>query len=161
MIAVDTNILVYAHRADSPWHSQALERLLSLAEGSRRWGIPWACVHEFIAIVTHPRIYRPPTPLATALDAVRAWTDSPMLTFLGEAEDHLDRLSSLMHTAKAEGPEVHDARVAAVCLSHGVREFWSADRDFSRFPTLKAVNPLLHREGIVSPNTPHSPAANE
>jgi toxin-antitoxin system PIN domain toxin len=146
VIAVDTNILVYAHRADSPWHRQALERMLSLAKGSRRWGIPWACVHEFIAIVTHPRIYRPPTPLDMALDAIRAWTDSPMLSFLGEGEDHLLRLSSLMQTAKAEGPEVHDARVAAVCLSHGVREFWSADRDFTRFPALKTINPLLDVE---------------
>jgi uncharacterized protein len=147
MIAVDTNVLVYAHRADSPWHAHAIELMLSLAEGSRRWGIPWACVHEFIAIVTHPRIYRPPTPLGMALDAVRAWTASPMLTFLGEGEDHLDRLSALLRAAKSEGPEVHDARVAAVCLSHGVKEFWSADRDFTRFPALKVVNPLLERGG--------------
>ena len=143
MIAIDTNILVYAHRADSPWHTPALQRLTTLAEGSRRWAIPWPCVHEFLAIVTHPRIYRPPTPMPVALDAVRAWAASPLLSFLGEGEDHLVRLSALAHTSKAEGPLVHDARIAAICLSHGIREFWSADRDLTRFPSLKVVNPLL------------------
>jgi predicted nucleic acid-binding protein len=55
MIAVDTNILVYAHRADSEWHKVALDKVLSLARGTSRWAIPWPCVHEFLAICTHPR----------------------------------------------------------------------------------------------------------
>lgn len=61
MIAVDTNILVYAHREDSDFHKEALNALLLLAGGSRLWGIPWPCVHEFVSIVTHPSIYSPPT----------------------------------------------------------------------------------------------------
>jgi len=143
MIAVDTNILVYAHREDSPWHSQALRLLVGLAEGSARWAIPWPCVHEFLAIVTHPRIYRPPTPLAVAVEAVRAWLASPMLVCLGEADNHLDRLATVATKAKAVGPMIHDARIISICLSHGVRELWSGDRDFSRFQGIKIVNPLL------------------
>ena len=57
MIAVDTNILVYAHREDSPWHDSAYASVVDLAEGRALWAIPWPCVHEFLAIVTHPRIY--------------------------------------------------------------------------------------------------------
>lgn len=143
MIAVDTNLLVYAHREDSPWHAVALRTLTELAEGPMPWAIPWPCVHEFLAIVTHPRIYRPPTPMVIAIGAVRAWMESPTLRLLGEGPDHLDQLEKLVLVAKVEGPMVHDARIAALCLSHGVRQFWSADRDFSRFPALKLKNPLV------------------
>src|SRR5205823_1711276 len=68
MIAVDTNILVYAHREDSQWHDAACALVAELAEGRAPWAIPWPCLHEFLAIVTHPRIYAPPTPLAAAMD---------------------------------------------------------------------------------------------
>ena len=66
MKAVDTNILIYAHREDSPFHGEALATMLELANGEARWAIPWPCIHEFIAIVTHPRIYDPPSPPAVA-----------------------------------------------------------------------------------------------
>lgn len=143
MIAVDTNLLVYAHREDSPWHDKALAVMTTLANGQDLWSIPWPCAHEFLAIVTHPRIYRPPTPMPIAIQAMRAWMESRTLRLLGESPDHLDRLEHLVLAAKATGPMVHDARIAALCLSHGVRQFWSADRDFSRFPLLKIKNPLV------------------
>ena len=143
MIAVDTNLLVYAHREDSPWHDEALKVLTDLANGTSLWAIPWPCAHEFLAIVTHPKIYRPPTPMPIAIKALRAWMGSPTLHLLGESPDHLDRLEHLVLTAKAVGPMVHDARIAALCLTHGIRQFWSADRDFSRFPDLKIKNPLV------------------
>ena len=72
VIAVDTNILVYAHRRDAEWHDRAAARLQSLAEGRTSWAIPWPCVHEFLAIVTHARVYDPRTPVARALDQVEA-----------------------------------------------------------------------------------------
>ena len=84
MIAVDTNLLVYSHREDSPWHENALARVTALADSGSPWAIPWPCVHEFLAIVTHPKIYNPPTPLATALAAVEAWKVSPGLRFWGK-----------------------------------------------------------------------------
>lgn len=143
MIAVDTNLLVYAHREDSPWHRAALDALIGLAEGSAAWAIPWPCVHEFLAIVTHPRIYRPPSSMPLALKTIRAWAESPSVRFIGEGSDHLGRLASAVTAAKVEGPMIHDARVVAVCLTHGVRQFWTADRDFSRFPMLKTRNPLV------------------
>jgi toxin-antitoxin system PIN domain toxin len=143
LIAIDTNILVYAHREDSPWHDQARGRVAQLAEGRAAWAIPWPCIHEFLAIVTHARIFDPPTPLPTALDCVAAWMESPSLTLIAEAPDHWPRLAKLLDAARAIGPKVHDARIAALCVQHGVREFWSADRDFQRFPELTVVNPLI------------------
>ena len=142
MIAVDTNILVYAHRADADWHDRAAVCLRRLAEGRAAWAIPWPCVHEFLAIVTHPRIFEPPTPLPAAIDQVDAWLESPTLMLLSEGDEHWSRLRTLIDAGRVVGAQVHDARVAALCLAYGVREIWTADRDFGRLPALVSVNPL-------------------
>jgi toxin-antitoxin system PIN domain toxin len=145
LIAVDTNLLVYAHREDSPFHDVASQRVTELAEGRGTWSIPWPCIHEFLAIVTHPRIYAPPTPVSQALDQVDAWLESPTLELLAESGAHWQALRALLADGRIAGPLVHDARVAALCRQHWVRELWSADRDFSRFPGIVAVNPLVGR----------------
>jgi len=146
VIAVDTNILVYAHREDSPFHQAAFQRVAELAEGPATWAIPWPCLHEFLAIVTHPRIYAPPTPLAKALDQVGAWLESPTLDLLAELATYWPTLRVLLTDGRVVGAQVHDARVAALCRQHGARELWSADRDFSRFAGLVVVNPLIGKE---------------
>ncbi len=143
MIAVDTNILVYAHREDSPFHEAAFLCVAELADGLASWAIPWPCLHEFLAVATHPRIYTPPTPLARALDQVEAWLASPTLMLLAETSEHWPRLRALLEAGRVAGPQVHDARVAALCRQHGVRELWSADRDFSRFAGLAVKHPLI------------------
>lgn len=143
MIAVDTNILVYAHREDTEWHATACARLTRLAEGRGNWAIPWPCLHEFLAIVTHPRIFTSPTPLAAAINQVEAWLESPSLILLAESGLHWPQLRALLSSGKIAGPKVHDARIAALCMQHGVKELWSADRDFGRFPELTVANPLI------------------
>lgn len=143
MIAIDSNILVYAHREDSPWHDVAYARIAEIAEGKAPWAIPWPCIHEFLAIVTHPRIYAPPTPLEGAVDQVEAWMESPSLLLLSESENHWPQLRTILQAGRVSGSQVHDARVAALCRQHGVRELWTADRDFGRFPGLNVRNPLV------------------
>jgi toxin-antitoxin system PIN domain toxin len=143
MIAVDTNLLVYAHREDSEFHARALATLLEQAGSGVPWAIPWPCIHEFLAIVTHPRIFSPPTPTGTALAAVSVWINSGSCRMLGEGPGYFERLQALLVKAKAVGPMVLDARIAALCLHHGVRELWTADRDFSRFAGLRTRNPLV------------------
>jgi toxin-antitoxin system PIN domain toxin len=143
MIAVDSNLLVYAHREDSPWHHAAYARIVKLAEGSAAWAIPWPCIHEFLSIVTHPQIYVPPTPLEKAIDQVEAWLESPNLVLLSESEDYWSQLRSILQAGRVSGPQVHDARIAALCQQHGVNELWTIDRDFSRFPGLFVRNPLI------------------
>lgn len=143
MIAVDTNLLVYAHRSDSQWHEPAAAVLARLAEGKAAWALPWPCVYEFLAIVTHPKIYAPPTSLPQALDQVDAWAESPSVVWLTEGEAHWEALRASLLASKVRGPQVHDARVAALCRQHGVRELWTADRDFTRFQGLRTRNPLL------------------
>src|SRR5437868_5706384 len=120
MIAVDTNILIYAHREDSEWHLAALEKVTSLAEGKAPWAIPWPCIHEFLAIVTHPKIFSPPTPLSIAIAQVEAWQESPSLILLSESAGYWSLLQQTVTTAKIAGPQIHDARIAALCRQHGV-----------------------------------------
>jgi hypothetical protein len=143
MIALDTNILVYAHREDSPWHDAAYKLIEELSEGRAPWVVPWPCIHEFLAIVTHPKIFDPPTPLEAALAQAEAWLQSPSLLLLGEAEGYWETLKSALQAGRVAGPQVHDARVVAICQIHGIEELWSADREFSRFPGVAVRNPLV------------------
>lgn len=143
MIAVDTNILVYAHRRDSSWHLAASDRLRSIAESPAPWLIPWPCIHEFISIVTHPRIYSPPSSIDAAVRQVEFWMESPSLVLGAEDRDYWQSLRSCIIDAKVAGPAVHDARVAMICKVHGVTTLWTADRDFSRFSGVRTANPLI------------------
>jgi uncharacterized protein len=149
VIAVDTNILVYGHREDTVWSDRARECLRTLAEGTAPWALPWPCLYEFLAVVTHPSIFLTPTPTAEALDQVAAWFESPSLVLLtegrggGEVGAYWECLAAQLLGSRAAGPLVHDARVAALCLAHGVTELWTADRDFGRFPSLRVRNPLV------------------
>ncbi len=142
MIAVDTNPLVYAHREESPWHREAYRVVEELAEGRTPWAIPWPCIHEFIAVVTHPRIFSPPTTLQRAIEQVDAWLEAPTLHILSEDPEYWASLRPLLIAGKITGPQVHDARIAGLCLQHGIRELWTADRDFSRFSLLRVRNPV-------------------
>ena len=143
MIAVDTNILVYAHRADADWHDRAKNCIAELANGNVSWGLPWHCLSEFFAIVTHPRVYKPASTTANAIEQIDAWLESPVSQCLSETDGYWQNLRSFLIDGRIEGPMVYDARIAAICSVHGVVELWSADRDFSRFPGLKVHNPLL------------------
>lgn len=149
MIAVDSNILVYAHRHDSPHHGPAARCLRHLANGRTPWALPWPCVHEFFSIVTS-RIYVPPSTFGEALSQIEKWMESPALVLLAESERHWFKLSAIVSAGYITGARIHDARIAAICLQHGVRELWSADRDFSRFPDLRTINPLVDPDLVLS-----------
>jgi uncharacterized protein len=144
MILIDTNILVYAHRGESPFHSKASEVLRLLAESTTPWALSWNAVHEFLAIVTHPKIMSPPTPLAVALRQVTFWLSSPTVKVLGEGSlSYWNTLQMLVTSGNVLGPKVHDARVASIALHNGCSAVYSADRDFNRFPQIKVLNPLV------------------
>ena len=143
MIALDTNILVYAHRADNKFYPAASEHVERLAEGHDAWAIPCSCIHEFYGVVTNRRIFPMPSPKEVALAQIAAWLASPRLVLLHEGPDHWNLLRELIDAGQSLGSMVHDARIAALCVTHGVRELWSVDRDFNRFPQLTVCNPLI------------------
>jgi len=142
VIALDTNILVYARRAEAPFHAQARALLADVAEGDRPWALAWPCIYEFLRVVTHPRVFDPPTDLEAALEDVESLLESPSLVLLGEGPAHSAVLREAVLSARATGNLIHDAHIAALLLEHGVRELWSADRDFARFPGLRVRYPF-------------------
>ena len=142
MRAVDTNILVYAHIVSSRHHEKAQSILLELCESPFPWAIPWPCVYEFLRVVTHPRVYHPPSPLQVAMADLRQILASPSLQLLSETPTHRELMDALILEAGVTGNLIHDAHIAALCLEHGVRELVTGDRDFSRFADLKVMNPF-------------------
>jgi len=142
MIALDTNILIFARRKETPHHEEAKRLLRALAEGARTWALPWICVYEFLRVVTHPRVFSPPSDLTSVLEDLESLLQSPSLVMLGEGPRHASAMRQALLEGAAAGNLVHDAYIAALLLEHGVRELWTADRDFARFPGLKVRNPF-------------------
>jgi len=143
VIALDTNVLVYAHRGEMPHHDVALRVVTEALAGSEPVGLCWPVLHEFVAIVTSPKVFRPPTPAAMVLDQIEDWVSSPRATLLHESDRHLSTLHELMVGGRVVGGVTHDARIAAMCLDHGVRQLLTSDRYFTRFPRLRVRNPFV------------------
>lgn len=141
MKAVDTNVLVYAEIISSSHHRTARRLLTDLAEGSAPWAIPWPCLYEFLRVVTHPRVFAPPVPLAIALHDLDQILSSSTLVLLSETERHGEVMNALIRDAAVTGNLIHDAHIAALCVEHGISELITGDGDFSRFP-VRVTNPF-------------------
>lgn len=142
IVAVDTNILVYAHRAECPEHRKARRLVTGLAEADIPWALAWPCVYEFLRVVTHPKVFHPATPLQMAWKNISALLQSPSLMMLTETERHAPILAGVLADAAISGNLLHDAHIVALMIEHGVREIYTADADFGRFSGIKAINPL-------------------
>ena len=143
MIAVDTNILVYSHRRDSPFFDRARAAVSELAEDGRAWSIPWPVLAEFYAVTTNRKLFDTPSTPEQAVDQIDIWIDAPGVSVLGETSATWAVLRGFLLAGQVSGSLVYDARIAAICLSHGVRELWTSDRDYGRFPSLRTRNPLI------------------
>jgi hypothetical protein len=142
MIAVDTNVLVYAEITSSGHHEVALARVRELTEGTTPWALPWPCVYDFLRVVTHPRVYDRPVPPAIARADMARFLASPSLVLLSETARHAEVLDAVLSESAVTGNFVHDAHIVALCREHGVREILTADGDFRRLSGIKITNPL-------------------
>jgi hypothetical protein len=141
LIALDTNLLVYAFDGSAHNHRQALDLLRGLAEGRRPWALPWPCVPEFVNSVTGRRFAQPAS-VATALAFLDQVLGAPSLRCLMPTEDTRRVLRDVLEDSGVRGPAVHDAHIFALCLEHGVRELLTADKGFRRFRGLKVRDPF-------------------
>lgn len=137
MIAVDTNVLVYAHRAEMDLHASAAARLSALAEGDELWALPVFCVTEFLRVVTHPRVFNPPSTADQALRFIEELRASPTCEVALPETGFLDRLGTAVRESGARGNVVFDAQIAALCGEHGITAILTNDHDFERFPRLE------------------------
>jgi hypothetical protein len=136
MIAVDTNVLVYAHRTDTARHERAQRWLRNLAEGTIPWALPVFCIGEFVRIATHRRVFDPPSTILQALEAIDALLDSPSVRLLAPTPLRWPLLRETIRMGETSGNLAFDAEIAAVCREHGVERILTEDRDFGRFPSL-------------------------
>lgn len=141
MRCVDVDVLVFAHRPESPHH----ERYRDWLEGVRRDDEPLALsslvLSGFLRVVTHHRVFREPTPLATAVDFVRALRSSPNAVAVGPGERHWEIFLAMCREIDARGNDVPDAYHAAIAVENGAT-WYSADRGFARFRGLRWAHPL-------------------
>lgn len=136
MIAVDTNVLVHADRVELPLHQKALAALRRLAEDRVVWALPVFCIGEFLRVVSHPRVFDPPTPVLEAMASVEALLRSPSVRLLVPGPAYAELLRSALEMSGATGNVVFDAQIAAVCMEHGATTLLTEDRDFKRFTGL-------------------------
>lgn len=131
MIAVDTNVLVHAHRKESPKHEAARRRVVALAEQSL--GIPVFCLGEFLRVVTHPALADTHSG-DEACEALRRLIAAPNVEVLLPGRRFPELLADAVREGDAIGNLVFDAQIVAVCREAGVRALLTEDRDFARFP---------------------------
>jgi toxin-antitoxin system PIN domain toxin len=139
VIAVDTNILVYAHREELPQHRRARERLVSLAEGAARWAIPVFCLGEFLRVTTHPRLLAPPFSIDEACEALGRILAAPSVDIIVPGDRFWPLLTRAAGEGDASGNLVFDAQIVALCREAGVSVLLTEDRDFDRFPGFRTA----------------------
>ena len=139
MIAVDTNVLVYAVFSGFKEHRRAAAWLKHLAEGPRPWGLPIFCITEFIRVDTHPKVMSVPLAPDEAWKIIESLVQSPSARVLMPGAGFLQAFADLMKEDNVKGNLVFDAQVAGLCLEHGISRLLTEDRDFSRIHSLKTI----------------------
>ena len=143
MVAVDTNIFIYAADADSPFHRPCRAWLEGRQKLGEAWYTTWPILYEFVRVTTHPRVMRRPWTAMAAMKFIKALLSSPGLQVLVPSETHAwvieQIIAELPHLA---GNLIHDAHTAALMREHGIRRICTRDADFHRFPFLEVVDPM-------------------
>jgi len=130
---------VYAHREGLPQHERALAWMRHLVESPTPWALPVFCLGEFVRVVTHPRVFDPPSTLEEALEALGAYLAGPSVRLLLPGEQFAALLMECLREGDARGNIAFDAQIAALCREQGIDRLLTEDRDFSRFSSLRTV----------------------
>jgi len=138
---LDANILLYAYNADAPQHEPARRWLDDLFAGDEWIGLPWLTLWAFLRIATNPRVYPRPLAAEEAFQILEGWLRLPKVRVVEPGARHSELLRALAVGSQAAGPLLTDAALAALAFEHGA-VLASTDRDFSRFPNLRWLNPL-------------------
>jgi len=141
VIALDSNILIYAHHTRYPEHRAALAAIESAAANGTGLGLPFPCLAEFWTVVTHPAASGRPSRPSEAR-AFRASLLALRATVMYPGSGAAERLSQLAVDLNVRGPRIFDLQIAEICHAAGVREFWTHDRNFVTVPGLKIRDPL-------------------
>lgn len=142
MFVIDTNVLVYAADADSPFHGLCQQRLEEWRRQPEAWYLTWGIIYEFLRVITHPRIFRKPWPVVEAWAFLETVLVSPALGFLVPTDRHPAVAAEVIRQSPLlSGNLLLDAQTAVLMKEHGIRRIYTRDTDFHRFPFLEPVDP--------------------
>jgi toxin-antitoxin system PIN domain toxin len=141
MVLLDVNVLVYAHRQDAPDHQAYLKWLEKLVNSDQAYSLSDLVLSSFIRIVTHPRVFSPPSSTGQALMFVRELRSQPNCVVVMPGARHWEIFCRLCKEADVKGNLVPDAYLAALAIESG-SEWITTDQDYSRFPSLRFRHPL-------------------
>ena len=143
MFVVDTNVLIYAADQDAAAHNQCRALLEGWRRQSSAWYLTWPIVYEFLRVSTHPRVFRKPWPASRAWQFIDALLASPGLGVLVPTTRHAAVAAEVIgELSFLAGNLMHDAHTAVLMREHGIRQVYTRDTDFHRFPFLEPVDPL-------------------
>jgi toxin-antitoxin system PIN domain toxin len=143
MFVADTNVLIYAADPDSDFHERCRRRLDSWLEQASPWYITWPICYEFLRICTHPRVFRKPWTLTTGWRFLQSIFSSGSIGFLLPTSRHLDLLQEIVaETPHLRGNILHDVHTAVLMREHGIKQIYTRDSDFHRFPFLTVIDPI-------------------
>jgi toxin-antitoxin system PIN domain toxin len=140
VILPDVNVLVYAYREDAPRHERYRYWLDGVLTGRESYGVSDLVLAGFVRVVTHPRVFSPPSPTRHALGFAEALRDHPNCVHVAPGERHWNIFIDLCRDAGVKGNLVPDAYLAALAIESG-SEWMTSDRDYSRFPGLRWRDP--------------------
>ena len=141
MILADANVLIYAHREDAADHRRFRHWVEAMIAGPEAFGVADLVLGGFLRVVTQPRIFHPPTPLARAVEFCDFLREQPNAVPIAPADRHWKIFTDLCSRARAGGNLVADAFLAALAIESG-SEWITTDRDYSRFPGLRSRHPF-------------------
>ncbi len=143
MFVVDTNILVYAADEDSPAHAQCRQGLESWRNQRSAWFVTWSILYEFLRVTTHSRVLKSPWTASQAWQFVDAIITAPALGVLVETDRHAAVAQEVLNgVPQLHGNLLHDTHTAILMKEHGIRQIYTRDMDFHRFPFLEVIDPL-------------------
>jgi toxin-antitoxin system PIN domain toxin len=133
MLVVDTNILVYAIREETQYHLKAKKKLFKLANGDEPWGIPIFCLGEYLRLLTHPKVFTPPTPIKLALDNLQSLLETPSCSLLLANSNFGSFFVDECLSIEAMGNQVFDVQIVALMRSLGCKRILTLDSDFRKY----------------------------
>jgi toxin-antitoxin system PIN domain toxin len=142
VLVVDTNVLVYAANASSPFHPACRQALEGWRRGPGAWYATWAILYEFLRVTTHPRVLSPAWSAGQAWSFVESLLASPGFGVLVATARHAAVVAEVLRDVPhLSGNLVHDAHTAVLMREHGIRRVYTRDTDFHRFPWVEVVDP--------------------
>jgi predicted nucleic acid-binding protein len=143
MIALDTNLLIYAHREGTPEHARALAAIAAALTDPRGWGICLPTIAEFWSIVTHPKMPGGASPARTVTRFFHYLMTEGGGSIWVPGPGFGERLTRWAESLKVRGKRIFDLQIAVIAFEHGVQEIWTHDQNFVSVPSVKIRDPLL------------------